>query len=413
MAQARKEGINLKLDKLYNSAWHYMRSNGRETLNLDDGVYVNLLSGIFEKVKDNDAYSDDIMSYCVDRFLAEDYKCDKLGENRVEELIKDIDETFKKNVKTHYLLIPFNGGRLQKDIFFENYYFIIGNEDEKIRKIVDLTGYDYYKIKMFIEHTKRSRSKHFMEYPMLVFKIENVHSKVFINASFLARITFMILKLMIYNAETKSNIYECISNRYENNYHVAIIGDEQWQYGHGNWWNLITVKYSLDFMDIENNQKLFLKLINAFVFSNNTDDLYFKFLNALELFEKSLEQEENYKDATLSYMLLFAAAESLLTEGKNEKKLRLSVIWPKIVTLTGHSAKDLGILIRGKYDLRNNFVHAGSLFCSEERDDLRIHHQLLAKLIMKYIDESWIKEKKDLDTWNKYVSNIFDDAVYS
>ncbi len=403
----------MKLQRLYNDAWQYMKSSKRDTLEVDDIVYRNLLSGVYDKVKGNKLFCNDIMFGCIDRFLAEDYKCDSLSENRAEELISNINETFELNKKTHYLLIPFNGGKLDKDICFGNYSFIVGTEDEKLQKIVDLTGYDQFELKMFIEHTKKSRSKDFMKNPLLVLRIENVHSNVFNNSAYFAKLTFMVLKLMVYNAETKRDIFELTSDFYKDNYHVAIIGDERWQYGHGNWWNLIKFKYNLDFMGTEENQKLFLKLMDTFAFSNNTSDLYYKFLNALTLFEKSLEQEENYGETTLSYMLLFAAAESLLTEGKNEKKLRLSVIWPRLVSISGFSSKELGVLIRGKYDLRNNFVHAGSLFNNEDSDDLRIHHQMLAKLIMKFIDDSWVEKNKELDEWNRYISSTFDDAIYS
>ena len=390
-----------------------MKSSGRDTLYLDDNVYTNLLSVVYEKVKDNDLYCDDIMFGCIDRFLAEDFNHDKLCKNRAEDLLKNINDTFELNKKTHYLLIPFNGGVLGKDIYFENCSFIFGKEDEKIDKIVNITGYDKNELHIFIEHTKKSRSKHFMEYPMLVFKIENVNSNVYNNSAYFAKLIFMFLKLMVYNAETKQNIHEFTSNLYEDNYHVAIIGDEWWQYGHGNWWNLINFKYSLDFMESKENQKLFGLLMNAFVFPVDKNEIFFKFLNALELFEKSLEQEENYKDTTLSYMLLFAAAESLLTEGQNEKKLRLSVIWPRLVTISGFSTKELGLIIRNKYDLRNNFVHAGSMFDYDEHDDLRTLHQMLAKLIMKYIDDSWVNVKKELEDWKKYVRDTFDDAIYS
>lgn len=405
----------MNLKKFYNAAWHYMKRSERDTLDLDDRVYMNLLDAVYKKVKDNELFCYDIMCSCVDRFLAEDYKCDNLNEGRVEELLKNIIDTFELNKKTHYLLIPFNGGRLEKDIYFGNYSFIIGNEDKKIHKIADLTGYDQFELKTFIEHTKRSRSKHFMEHPLLVLKIENVNSNVYYNSAYLAKLSFMVLKLMIYSTETENTLFNLVANHYEDNYHVAIIGDENWQYGHGNWHNLINFKYSLDFMESKENQRLFLKLMDSFAFSNDKNDLYHKFLNALELFEKSLEQEENYKETTLSYMLLFAAAESLLTEGKNEKKLRLSVIWPRLVSISKSecTSKELGALIREKYDLRNEFVHAGSVIKPDEGCDLRILHQMLAKLIMKYIDDSWVDNNKGLESWENYIKSTFEDAVYS
>ena len=139
----------------------------------------------------------------------------------------------------------------------------------------------------------------------------------------------------------------------------------------------------------------------------------------MELFEKSLEQYENYKDITLSMMLLFSAAESLLTESDNEKKLRLSVIWPRLVTITGKGQKDLCILIKDSYEERNNFVHAGNLMYDSEKKEIRVLHQMLAKLIYKYLlSDEWKNtdsstKEKDITKWTKYVRNIFIEAIYS
>lgn len=224
---------------------------------------------------------------------------------------------------------------------------------------------------------------------------------------------------MVYKSETKKEFYEFVTNRYEDNYHVAIIGEEDWQFGHGTWWNLIQCRYSLDFLSELNKQNEFIELANVFVFGNPKDDLHLKFLNALALFEKSLEQYENWKDTTLSMMLLFSAAESLLTEGDNEKKLRLSVIWPRLVNITNREQKDLCFLIRDTYEKRNNFVHAGSLIDDSEDKKLRILHQMLAKLISKYVlSDVWKNtacqiEEKDITQWKKYVRNIFTEAIYS
>lgn len=401
------------VDSLYKQAWNYMKSSTREVLDLDDKVYRNLISAVYVNIRDNKLYCDDIMFNCVDRYLSYDSKCDGIEPDRGSQLIENIIQTLELNKKTHYLLIPFNGGRLEEDISFGNYNFIIGDEEVKLSKIVGITGYNEFDIKMFIEHTKKSRSKDFMKYPMLVMKVENIHNNVYFNAAYISKLIFKILKLIVYYDETDKDIFEMTTNWYKDNYHVAIIGEESWQYGHGNWWNLINFKYSLDFLKDNDSQVLFEKLVDVFIWDKNNDELHNKFANALELFEKSLEQEENYKDTTLSYMLLFSAAESLLTEGKNEKKLRLSIIWPRLVEISGISQKDLGVMIRDKYDLRNDFVHAGNIFQSEERDDLRTLHQMLAKLIMKYVySESWTEEKTIME-WKAYVEHTFDDAVYS
>lgn len=408
-----------KVNQLYEDAWQFMRKKNRSELDMDDRVYINLLSALYENVKSNSLYCEDIMISCTDRFLNADFGKNNVDKNRGENLIQNIIETFELNKKVHYLLIPINGARLSTDIHFASFHFINGNEKEKEEKIQSITGFDIYKIHNFIEHTQKSRSKDFMAYPILVLQIDNVHSNIYRSASVIAQRIFQIIKLMIYKFETKQDIYELATNWYEDNYHVAIIGEEDWQFGHGNWWNLIQCKYSLDFLLEFNNQNEFVDLANTFVFENYKDELYYKFSNALVLFEKSLEQYENYKDTTLSMMLLFSAAESLLTEGDNEKKLRLSVIWPRLVTITDIEQKDLCILIRDSYEKRNNFVHAGNLIYDNEKEEIRVLHQMLAKLISQYLlPDVWKNtecetEEKDVTKWTKYVRNIFTEAIYN
>lgn len=408
-----------KINQLYKNAWHFMKSRDRYELNIDDQVYMNLISVLYENIKNNPLFCEDILFSCTDKYLYDDFEKDAIDENRGKYLTQTIINTFELNKKVHYLLIPINGARLNHDINFTPFHFINGNKKEKEEKILKITGLDKHKICDFIKHTQNTRSKDFMEYPLLVLQIDNVNSNVYRSAAVIAQKVFQIIKLMVYKLETEQDIYELSSNWYEDNYHVAIIGEENWQFGHGNWWNLIQCKYSLDFLSEPNNQNEFINLANTFIFKNQGDELYFKFSNALDLFEKSLEQYENFKDTTLSMMLLFSAAESLITEGDNEKKLRLSVVWPRLVNLTNKEQKDLCILIRDTYEQRNNFVHAGNLMWYSENKDIRILHQMLAKLICLYLSpHTWKStkcqiEEKDINKWMKYVRNIFTDAIYS
>lgn len=407
------------INQLYENAWQFMRSENRTELNLDDQVYINLISELFKNVKDNSLFCEDIMFHCTDTFLNDDFGKNIVDKNRGEDLIQSIIKTFELNKKVHYLLIPINGAQLSVDIHFDSFDFICGNEEEKVEKILKITGLDKQKIHEFIAHTKITRSVDFMMPPILVLQIDNVHSNVYRSASFIAQRIFQIIKLMVYKLETKQDIIEHITDSYNANYHVAIIGEEDWQFGYGHWWNLIQCKYSLDFLSELKNQKEFVDLANKFVFENHKDDLYYKFSNALVLFEKSLEQYENYRDTTLSMMLLFSAVESLLTERDNEKKIRLSVIWPRIVSITDKSQKDLCILIKDSYEKRNYFVHAGNLMYDNEKNEIRVLHQMLAKLISIYLLPDVWKDKecesgeKDITMWNKYVRNIFIDAIYN
>ncbi len=406
-----------KINQLYKNAWNFTKSNNKNELDFDDSVYSNLLSELYANLKSNPLFCDDIMIMCTDKFINDDYKTKDINENRGEELIGYINKILELNQKPHYLLIPINGARLSTDIHFHEFHFITGDEIEKIDKIHTITGLDTHRINDSIEHTKKSRSKDFLKHPTLVLQIDNVHSNVHKSAPVIAQKVFQIIKLMVYSNETREDIFEMTSSWYDDNYYVAILGEENWQFGHRSWWNLIRCKYSLDFLSTTDNKNVFVTFYNAFICNMCEDELYYKFLNALELFAKSLEQYENYRDTTLSTMLLFSAAESLLTESLNEKKLRLSVIWPRLVTIGDKEQKDLCLLIRDSYEKRNDFVHAGNLFSESEKGELRILHQMLAKLICQYlVNDKWRKpssSEKEITKWRKFVGDIFTEAIYN
>ena len=405
------------VNKLYKDAWYFSKSKDR-AFNLDDTVFVNLLEELEDLLNDNPLYCVDILISCTERFLEDDLTKDRIDTSRGENLVENIVKTFDLNKKTHYLLIPFNGAELSSDIYFGSYSFITGSTEEKEKKIRKITEIDECKIHNFVEHTQKSRSRDFMKNPILVLRIDHINSVIYRCSSEAALKIFQIVKLMIYNLETKQDLCELTSNFYKNNYHVAILGEEEWQFGHGCWWNLVQCKYSLDFLSKVDNQKDFTKLVNAFFLEKRNDEMYYKFSNALKLFENSLEQCENNRDVTLSTILLFTAAESLLTENQNEKKFRLSVIWPRLVSISGIKQNDLCRLVRDTYNKRNDFIHAGHLF-TYDKSEIRVLHQMLAKLIFLYLQPSEWKETtcetsvSDITAWDNYINRVFEQAIYN
>lgn len=64
-------------------------------------------------------------------------------------------------------------------------------------------------------------------------------------------------------------------------------------------------------------------------------------------------------------------------------------------------------------------MHAGNLMYDSGEEDIRILHQMLAKLISKYLLPTVWKntecgtEEKDITQWTKYIKNIFTEAIYS
>lgn len=122
------------INQLYKSAWYFMRKTGRETLDLDDKVYHNLIFALLERTEDNQLCCFEIIEHCTDIFLNDDFGKYKVEQDRGENLVEYIINTFELNKKTHYLLIPINGAILRKDVHFSSFHFIVGNEEEKEAK---------------------------------------------------------------------------------------------------------------------------------------------------------------------------------------------------------------------------------------------------------------------------------------
>lgn len=74
-----------KVNQLYENAWQFMRAKNRAELYIEDQVYINLISVLFENVKNNPLFCEDIMISCTDRFLNDDFE--KIGLIEIEEKI--------------------------------------------------------------------------------------------------------------------------------------------------------------------------------------------------------------------------------------------------------------------------------------------------------------------------------------
>ena len=405
-----------KINILYRNLFQYQKRQKKTEIDYDSKSYSHLVNEFYELLKQNPEYNQDVVYETIDSFLHIDISSGSITEERGEELMKKIEDRFSSKA-VFYLFIPFNGTFLKSDISFGNFNFICGTEDEKIEKINAITNIDKSKLEDDLDHTKKSRSHDFLKLPLLILKVEKTHENIHRHASLIAQSIFSVIKLIMCSNEIElQGLNRFGEYYYEENYHVAYFSEQRLE-GHSHWYNLIKCKVELDtFKDIEMQNRL-MNYVNHFIFTKIDDELHFKFCNALVLFEKSLDQYENYRDRTLSTLLLFSAAESLLTEGANEKRLRLSVIWPRIIEVNNINKKDLSLLIRDNYMLRNNFVHAGHQIHRNENEELTVLHTALAKLIVFYIEQSsWnvkeVEDEKNLTSWNRFVNGIFEEAIY-
>ena len=73
------------------------------------------------------------------------------------------------------------------------------------------------------------------------------------------------------------------------------------------------------------------------------------------LYGKATVQKSKYRDADLALLLYITAVESLLTEGFNEKRLRISAIVPRLIDYKDKSVSEVSKNLERLYLSRNNF----------------------------------------------------------
>ncbi len=405
---------------LYVSLIHYYLKEGERVLDYNDEPYINFLSVLYDVLKKDPYYDEDIFTGIIDRELRRfDKFPENLNEQTIKSLIELIKRTFILNKDVHYLILPLYGSKFSSDMIFDNFYFLTNREENQYLSLIsELTSIDKNKVEFLLNHTRKSRSPDFLKHNLVLVKIDNQTSLVKMKAANIAKHLVYILKLIHYSEGFHDDIFITHSVvPYDLNHHVAILSADSWRCGHGNWWDDLYCRIDLNFLAEGRYQEKLIKLYNDFVISNDTDLLNNKFHNALILFNQALRQREFPGDDTLALLIFFAAAESLLTEDQNEKRLRLSAIIPRLVDTRGVSIYDTAKLIDDLYIKRNNFVHAGKMSpFLEEKNPIEVLQYVIASLISKYLVIDKILPvcagEKRITAWLKYIDCIFKDVIF-
>lgn len=409
-----------KITQIYSALVHYYFKEGQREPDFDDKPFINLLDILFPIVREHKYFDDDLYMFAIITNLNSLKEIPDSFEGLVDQLIQHIFAIFDINKDVHYLIFPLQGSGLKNDINFSNFHFLTCKKELLlIKQISTITGIEISAVKDFLQHTKTSRSPDFLKDNILIIKIEN-------QTSYVNRRSYRIAQHIIYFLYTihigygmESSIFREAEGFTQDNSHVAILSQDGWRCGHGFDWNAhLKCKIDIDFLTEERYQSLFCKLYTAFEIGEDADELTNKFLNALILVNRGLQQRKTSRDDSLALLLYLTAAESLLTESQQEKRLRLSATLSRIVSIDGFSSANLAKNIDKLYRKRNNFVHAGEIsYFSYEDDALKILEQAVAQLVLKYFEIDLLikKEPGELRStaWNKYVDNMFNDIIFS
>lgn len=411
---------------LYKDLIYYYFNNQKRDMNYDDKPYTNFLSGIHKIVSKSEYYDSDLMEYVIDNHLSELNEVpEKFEVSVIKELIERTIKIFAMNAGEHYLIIPIPKARLENIVQFNNYTFIPREwgRSKKIETLCSITDIPLDELEDDVRHTEVSRSPDFMKYNLLVIKIKNQTPFVSYNAELIAKYCIYFLRVIYFSeihkiTDSLIRIFR-FSYDYRENSHLSILSKESWRKRHSTLNFETECDFDLDFIAEVKYQEIFLKFVNEFIFNLEIDELSLKFLNSIVLFNRSYEQSN---DDSLKLLLLITAGESLLTQNKNEKKLRLTALLSRLVKVENSKPYEIAKIIQELYLKRNDFVHAGKKvylpYKSKEDglNELNVLRHMIAKTLVNYInvynDKLNSDENKNrYQKWIDYLDSIFDQII--
>ena len=397
----------------------YFRT-GRKEPDFEDKPFVNFLDLLYPILKGHKFYCNDIfVSSIVWHLEGLSELPSDITEKQLDDIIEHISKNFDINKEMHYLIFPLQGSGLKSDISFSRFHMLTEkSEADMIKQISDITSIDETEAASFLEHTKKSRSKDFLKSNIMIIEAENQTENIRLSAYQLAQHSVHFLFLIHSAFGMKSSIFRTADIWEEENKHVAILSKDGWRCGHSYQWNAhLQCKLDLDFMGEEKYQKIFDNLFNAFALNNDKDDLSYKFMNLFVLYSRGIVQRRIQHDDSLALLLFITALESLITEGQQEKRLRLAAIIPKLVSVDGIAAFELATIIDELYKDRNNFVHAGQTpQFSYENNKLDILERITALMILKYFEVDGLLDaspgQNRLNAWTEYLNRVFNSIIF-
>lgn len=418
-----------KAEKICSNFLNYYFKSGRNNseLDYDCELFVNLLQAVWEDVCSFEYPDLDITYSVVEKSILELQSIPSDISSFYDSLVNSIKTTFEKSKGEHFVIIPLHGSELNKVISFENKKFYVipapKNEQTIYKRLSKIMSIDYDKCKAMFEHTKRSRSRDFFKHNLLLIRLENQTSHVKLNAITIAIRAIYLIQQLYWALNTTENtsfsLKKLLLDGLEENHHVLIMSNDEWRCGHG-YTNkgVPKCKVDLQFLIKKKHQTIFSELFNEF-FIEREDELTKRFVNSLVLLNRAFQFEEK-KDNDLATLLYTTSAEALLTAGKNEKRLRVAAILPKLISVDRKKQMKIAKILDNVYKKRNEFVHAGLSplyeYCKNEDSELKIVRIAISKLILKYneIDRLLAKhiEGNRSTMWDTYVDQLFRSLIF-
>lgn len=409
-----------KIIAAYKDLLQFYFKTGRREPDLDDKPFTNFLDLIHPILLKHKFYCNDIFLSSINWHLEGLSSLpSNVDEQQLDNVIEHINKSFEINKEKHYLIFPLQGSGLKKDISFSKFHILKEKSEEELHtQISDITSIDKIAVIDFLEHTKNSRSKGFLKSNIMIIEVENQTENVRYSAYQLAQYSVNFLFLIHSAFGMKSSSFRKPEIWRDENRHVAILSKDGWRCGHGHSWDAhLQCKLDIDFMEEDKYQQIFDKLFSSFALRIELNNLAYKFINLFVLYSRGIVQRKIHHDDSLALLLFITALESLITEGQQEKRLRLAVIIPKLITIDGMTSFELATMIDELYKDRNNFVHAGQTpSYSYKNNKLETLERVTALMILKYFEVDSLLDvslgQTRVKAWTEYLNELFNSIIF-
>lgn len=409
-----------KIIAAYKDLLQFYFKTGRREPDLDDKPFTNFLDLIHPILLKHKFYCNDIFLSSINWHLEGLSSLpSNVDEQQLDNVIEHINKSFEINKEKHYLIFPLQGSGLKKDISFSKFHILKEKSEEELHtQISDITSIDKKAVIDFLEHTKNSRSKGFLKSNIMIIEVENQTENVRYSAYQLAQYSVNFLFLIHSAFGMKSSSFRKPEIWRDENRHVAILSKDGWRCGHGHSWDAhLQCKLDIDFMEEDKYQQIFAKLFSSFALRIELNNLAYKFINLFVLYSRGIVQRKIHHDDSLALLLFITALESLITEGQQEKRLRLAAIIPKLITIDGMTSFELATMIDELYKDRNNFVHAGQTpSYSYKNNKLETLERVTALMILKYFEVDSLLDvslgQTRVKAWTEYLNELFNSIIF-
>ncbi len=424
-----------KFASLLNAFGNTSLKDQKMEIDYESKGFKNLFNELYLIPEIKEIFDEDILAYGIEKEILKRFQNlpVKITEDDVEGLISNVVKTLKNNLADHVIVVPLQFAQFKNLIKIENLTFIPKgfSREDKLKVIARKSKKTLLQTELIVMHTENSRSPDFLNYPLLCIKQTHHTTTVHYNSLNIAKMIIYAIRCFYYGnicktSKDKTSILMSMAEvKSKKASHLAIYSKEDWRQNHKPLDFDVSIPFDLGWLEDKIEVRKFKKFLERIYFKGDLDDFNVCFLNSMVLFNESIKQNNS-----ISTIITMTIAESILTRGKNEKRLRISAIIPRLMKLPRDKQKEVARCFDELYHKRNNFVHSGEWvtinydYESSEPTILEKGRKIIAQLILEFpnfekflevnipADDASNKQMIRMKYWEKHVDSIFQNIIY-